>query len=241
LTGLSAGVHSIIFIAPGFFSQQYQINGSQENGNPLEVTLSQRPDMETIPWGSGEIFLPPETSAAIQDGKIHLQSGWIWGQGDESTTIVLDSLGLEIAVEKGTFALEKPVSKTPWFYLLQGEATISSAKNESPIKLSSGQMIALAGDRPLSAVPFETASFLALHPPSEAPLSAVWRATLGQQIQSWFTNAWKVSAQTIAMIAYAIAILMLIFVPIVGLILWQRRRKIHASESKDDAHDQNEG
>jgi hypothetical protein len=92
-------------------------------------------------------------------------------------------------------------------------------------------MIALAGDRPLSAVPFETVPFLALHPPTEAVLSPVWRPTLGQQIHSRFTNAWKVSAQTIAMIAYAIAILTLLFVPITGLILWHRGRKINASGS----------
>jgi hypothetical protein len=241
LTGLPAGIYSLIFTAPGFYSQRYQVNGSQENGNPLEVTLSQRPDMQMIPWGSGEVFLPPETRASSQGEEIHLQSGWIWGQGDESITIVLDSLDLDIVAGEGVFALEKPVGKTPWFYLMQGEATISSARNEPPIKLSAGQMIALAEDRPLSAVPFETVSFLVLHPPTDPPLSPVWRTTLGQQIQSWFTNAWKVSIQTIAAIAYTIAILLLIFVTIAGLILWHRRRRIYASDSEHDAHDPSDG
>jgi WD40 repeat protein len=237
VTGLSAGVHSLIFTAPGFYSQQYQLNDLQEIGQPLKVTLSQRPDMQSVPWGSGEVFLPPETSAAVQDGKIHLQSGWVWGQGDGLITLVIDASDVEIVVENGAFALEEPVGERTWLYLTQGEATISSAMNEAPVRLSAGQMIALAGDRPLSAVPFEAVSFLALHPPTEAPLSAVWRPTLGQKIQSWFTNAWKVSAQTIAMIAYAVAILIFIFVPIAGLILWHKRRKIDASDSKHDAHE----
>jgi WD40 repeat protein len=238
MTGLSPGAHSLVFAAPGFYSQQYQINGPQENGQPLEVTLSQRPDMQSIPWGSGEVLLPPETSAAIQDGEIHLQSGWIWGQGDESITVVLDSPGVEIVIGSGTFALEKPAGKTAWFFLMQGDATISSTMRGEPIRISAGQMVALLEQGSLSVVPFEAVSFLALHPPTKAPLSPVWRPTLSQEIQSWLKAAWAASAQTIAVIAYVIAIMALLFVPVIGLIFRHRRRKIDASASKGDAHDQ---
>ena len=104
-----------------------------------------------IGWGPGQVSIPPETKATIDNAAVSLDYGWIWGKGGANGPLSITLAGQVVSVTNGEFALEKPVNGTGWLYIYAGSAQVKFDGDKAPVDVGNRQMIALtSGAKPIA-------------------------------------------------------------------------------------------
>jgi WD40 repeat protein len=212
---------TLVVSAPGFYSQAHVVNSE-----PFDLALVMRPETRSLPWGSGQVVLPPETRL-IEDGlHLTLEQGWLWGQGesgDEPLRISLEAG--EIEIESGRFALERVPGQEAWFYLFDGQAKLRAKGDSQPVVVSGGQMVVLVeGNRPIP-VPYDPVVVTALHFEGELPIAQNWQPSLNAQIRDRLARIGISTAQFMTFITYIMAFLALLVLPVLVVYWLIKNRK----------------
>ncbi|HEX9116501.1 MAG TPA: hypothetical protein VGA61_10565 [Anaerolineae bacterium] len=145
-SSVPANCHALSAAAPGYWSRTIPAAA----GRPLAVRLEAKPGTRVVNWGSGTVVLPEETLVAVDGDRVHLQRGWLWGQGDRQLTITTPEA--EITIAQGAFAVEYLAGERGWLYLKSGQAEINRG-SEPAADLAGGQMCAFAGREVTRLVP----------------------------------------------------------------------------------------
>ena len=212
--------------APGYYSQSQRVDPSNKS---LDFKLLPRPDMSRLAWGEGQVYIPPETKASVVDQTINLEYGWVWGQGGSARPLAINVGGQAVSVTNGEFALEEPVQGTGWMYMYKGSAQVKFPGDPTPVKVGSGQMIALiSGAKPIL---MEQAVTMALHPAlKEAPVQEVIEPSLGARVQNWLVKAGIGAAQLMTFITYILSLVAIIAIPYLVLSSKERRNRPDAQK-----------
>jgi hypothetical protein len=214
--------HILIASAPGHYSKAYRT--LTDSAIPVNVSLLPRPETRCIPWGQGEIVLPPETTSRMEGQRIYFERGWLWGQGGEMQALVIALAEGEIEISAGHFALEKVPGKMPWFYLFDGKAILHWEGVQESISLESGQMVALVS-HPIP-VSYNPVVLTALNRPEmESPLPFTWQPTLQAQIRDYITRIGIGTTQLITFVTYIMVVISIVFGPFIGIYWWRKHRR----------------
>ena len=89
---------TIVASAPGFFSQAQALGPQASLTQSVQFRLTPLPGLRRMPWGSGDVSVPPETQAHIAGQQIDLDSGWLWGAGASSEPWVIHTAGAVITL-----------------------------------------------------------------------------------------------------------------------------------------------
>ncbi|MCC6187406.1 MAG: carboxypeptidase regulatory-like domain-containing protein, partial [Anaerolineales bacterium] len=224
LRGVPADSRSVVAVAPGYYSQARALPDEVGQAGALDFHLVERPDMQRLAWGSGELRVPPETRATLADRQISLASGWLWGTGDGGQSGTIETAGVVIEVPGGLFALENQPGQSAWFYLFEGTAEAYRAADPARrVYLAAGQMLALTASGELAAVPLDPVVMQALHPGARAPLPAIWEPNLEAQVRDRLALLGVTTAQVVTFATYSLSIAALATLPVAGAIWWRRR------------------
>jgi WD40 repeat protein len=200
----------LTFSAPGYYSLSKLID---LNTSVMNVQLVPRPETQSMPWGNGQVVIPPETSAAVLKQSISIGHGWLWGSGGSSQPLLIRMSDIEIAILQGDFALEAPVGGTPWLYLYEGTAQVTYDGVQSSTELSSGQMIALVNGA--SPLPLDQSLITGLHPALyQLPISEIIEPSLKAQFENRLLRMGINIAQVYTFVAYILSIGVLIAIPV---------------------------
>ncbi len=216
------GSYKLTAVAPGFYAATADINPKQ-NINQYDFQLVPRPETKQVNWGSGSFIVPSDTSAQVNGLTVHLDQGWLWGQGGASRPLDIQMLNAEISIPSGKFALEQLAGQTAWFYLYAGNASVHLLDTSTSVSLSAGQMIALD----TGAVPIKMDATLAaaFHPNLDAvPVGQSSQPPLVIRVQGWLMNSGIRVVQGVTFLTYLLAIMVLV-VLLIFLIFWITRRK----------------
>jgi hypothetical protein len=233
LRGISAAPHSLVIIAPGYYSQERKVTDIHDTEQTFDVTLQRRPETRVVPWGDGQVLIPPGTQATVNQGRITVERGWIWGKAGSTEMVTLDLAGMEIKVHEGSFALENRAGKTAWLYLTEGKADIQSPPGGEAIAVTGGEMVALLQQDHLSAVSLEAVAFRVLHPAEEAPLNPVWQPTAQRRFKSSLAQVGVSAARVFTLATYVVIGLALLSALVLAPIWWVRRRKTQTISEED--------
>jgi len=214
---------TLVVRAPGYYSRAQVVMPPFGPPLSLEVQLTRRPETQVVSWGKGQVVVPPETRATIEDHQITLRYGWIWGHGGEEEPLTILTPDVEVAIGCGAFALEQPGQQAAWLYLLEGSATVRRRTGESA-EIGPGQMILLTDKGRLSPVALHPVVFAALHPVSAPPIPSVWDPGPTAQLRDHLARMGIGTAQLMTLITYTAMVLSLILLPLVGVGLWCRQR-----------------
>jgi hypothetical protein len=213
----------LVVTAPGHYSQALVVSPSA-SVSPLELNLTRRPETRSLPWGQGEVIVPPETLATISSHQITLESGWLWGSGDDGQPLEINTAGTIITLTGGRFALENIPGQTPWLYVFEGEAEVrAGSAADRNVSVASNMMLALLETGRLAPVPLEPAAVDALRSGTRSPLSPVWEPSLSAQWRDRLALMGINTAQIITFVTYLLALLSLFVAPLVGVFWWTKR------------------
>ena len=225
----------MVVVAPGYYSQIHQINFANTS-QPILVELSRRPDTLSLPWGDGEIIIPPESATEINERGIKITNGWIWGYTQTIQPIKIQMLDLTISLSNGKFAIEyEPLSGQGWLYVFKGEAGIIGGNITEPLKVVAGQMTVLIEGRKPLPVPFDPIVFSALHANQIVIIEPNWESTLIMRILDQVTKIGIGTAQILTLITYVMILVSIALIPLFGL-YWYRR-KFQKSLHMETDHD----
>jgi WD40 repeat protein len=217
----------ITITAPGYYSLPQSIRRSTES---LDVQLVPRPELREIPWGDGQVVLPPESKGTANGLAFNLEYGWLWGQNALAQPLEIHLPGADIRISSGQFALEQPADGTGWLYMKQGQAEVLYDGGQDSVKVESRQMIAMVGNA--SPFPIEPVVVTSLHLPlEEEPVFEIIEPTFSARIQSWLVKTGIGAMQTITFITYILSLVTLIAIPVAGLFsYWKKRRNSSHSQ-----------
>jgi WD40 repeat protein len=219
------GMLTLRVTAPGFYSQAHVVNsrGSQ----PWDLALVMRPETRILPWGSGQIVVPPETRL-IEDGlNLTLEHGWLWGHsGEKADSILLILESGEIEIRSGRFALEHLPGQDAWFYLIEGQAEFRAKEDAHRFALREGQMVVVTESGRPVPVPLDQAVIDALHSVNGPPLEDHWQPTLSAQIRDRLARIGISTAHVVTFITYIMAFLTLLGMPFLVLHSSIQSRKV---------------
>jgi len=108
--------------APGYYSSELILNASSEI---TEVKLTPRDDTKIIHWENGYSYLPAETQYEKKEEGIDIYKGWVWGNALTNPSITVIAGKLKAKVENGRFFLEYLPPNIGWFYLADGNASMT--------------------------------------------------------------------------------------------------------------------
>ncbi len=225
LADVTPAAKTIVASAPGFFSQALALALPTGRADVVQFRLSPLPGMRRLPWGSGEISLPPETQTRVTGQQIDLDSGWLWGSGSASQPWIIQTAGVVMTLKSGHFALVNLPGQGAWFYLLAGNAEAQRAGVSGPTSdLIGPTMLALAGTGELKAVPLDLVVMRALPPGVATFGQPVWEPSVAARMRDGLARLGITTAQILTLITYVSAILALFAVPVVLGSWWARRR-----------------
>jgi hypothetical protein len=222
LTGLPSEALSIVATAPGFYSQAQAVTLQSNVTQTLDLALVRRPETRALTWGDGEIIIPSESRVNVEDGRVTLTQGWLWGQSTQSQPLEIRVDSATIAITKGRFALEQLPGQTGWFYLVNGEAMVKQDKTSTPV--GPGQMLSLKAGVPSPAVSLDPVVIVTLRAPAPAPFSPVWEPSLTARIRDGLAQMGIGVAQAITLATYLLGVLVVCLVPLIGSIWWLKKR-----------------
>jgi hypothetical protein len=217
LYDLPAQSESMVFAAPGYYSQTHWIDFANTS-QPVSVELSRRPDTISLPWGDGEIVIPSESVTENTESGIRLINGWIWGYSQITVPMKIQALDLTISLSKGNFALEyEPVNGQGWLYVIDGEAEIIGEKIKEPIKVVAGQMAILVEGRAPLPISFDPLVFSALQGDQHSVIQPFWEPTLIARIRDRVARIGVGTAQILTLVIYGTILVSIVLVPLFGL------------------------
>lgn len=212
-TGMDPSNVTVFADAPGYYSQAQMVNVSEVDNRSLDFSLVSKPGTIVLPWGDGRMVLPMETSHERDEGYISIKRGWLWGNNSKDDTITIQVVGTQIAMMQGTFALEYLPGQGGWFYLMAGEATMTSADNGG-IQVRAGQMVALSDLYKRIPVTFNPTAAAVLRAEIHSPLQRTWEPTLSARIRDRLAQVGIGVAQIITFVTY-----ILVLIVIAGLLI----------------------
>ena len=228
ITDLPKDASFVTVIAPGYYSQSQHIPANQ---NTLNVQLVPESETKNIPWGTGQIVIPPESDATVNGLDISLNNGWVWGKSNTLQTVTVHISGASINISSGAFALEDVAGQTGWLYLYQGQAQIQFNSEQTPVQVGSGEMVALLESA--KPMPLDESVALALHPAlSEFPIAETLQPTLGARVSNWLATVGIGAAQTITFITYILSLVALFAIPLFVL-FWIKKRRNKSMDSQE--------
>ncbi len=220
LVGPESASYIVVASAPGYYSQARVVDGGESDAN---WSLTIRPETRTVPWGSGQIVVPPESQVSIAPDDISLSYGWLWGAGGADRALTIRLPDMSISMASGRLAIEYLPDRSSWLYVFDGAASVQGAKTRQTAVVRSGEMLALALASPAAPAPFDPAAVAALHSPVQ-PVAPVWEPSLDAQVRDRLAQMGIGVAQATTFLTYALVILALVFAPFVVL-LWSRRSR----------------
>ncbi len=162
--GFPTDAPAVWVTAPGYWRRPVALDSDQ-----LAITLTREPETRAIPWGNGTITLPPETIATLAENHLMLRRGWVWGKGSGLFSITTPEL--EIALQRGAFALESIPDATSWLYIIDGLAFVTVLDHDENLTMTSNQMLAFGkGVTHPFPVPLERGTVHALHAGEPSPV-----------------------------------------------------------------------
>ncbi len=129
--------------------------------------------------------------------------------------------------------LSFPAEGAGWLYVRKGSAQFTSDGGQAPVKVGSGQMVALTNGE-VQTISAERAVVMALHPAlAEAPVSEIIEPSIGARVRTWLEKAGIGIAQMITFITYIIS---LVALPAILLFVlfsyWKRRKNLSSFKEK---------
>jgi hypothetical protein len=227
LHGVADDTRTIVTSAPGHYSRADVV--AAEAPETLDIVLARRPDTHSLAWGDGEIVIPSESEANVEGGRIAFIQGWLWGQGGESQPLVVATAVAGIVIQRGRFAIEQPAGGVGWFYLIEGEAAITSVDSQT-VNVQRGEMVALVRGARLKPVPLDLNVLAALRSSGSVPISEIWESTAGARIRDRLAQVGIGAAQAITFITYSLVILLLVVTPL-AVVIWRVKRRAPSQAS----------
>lgn len=230
---------AVVVNAPGYFSQARRVDFASEPES-LEFELTRRSETVSVPWGDGEVVIPPETVSRIDEGEIRLDLGWIWGYSQLPQPLIIWVDHRMISPTSGKFALERDsLTAQTWLYVFDGDVNVLQLGNAAPVKVHAGQMVALIKNEQLVPIPLIPVVFSALHANQAIPLTPTWEPTLSAQVRDRFAQIGISTAQTVTFITYGLILISIVVFPLAGIYSWlkgrnkPRNEENHETESKE--------
>lgn len=215
--GLLPKTMTFIVNAPGYYSQAHAVDLSSDLTQPIDFILIRRPDTRSIPWGNGEIVVPPESVIEMAEGHILFEHGWLWGYNRNTSIVTIQHNSIEIVISQGRFALEDIPNKRTWLYIFDGDAIIRTGKNEPSVKVNPGQMVSLFQDTKPTPVPIDKTVTGALNLRSDKSLPPIWEPTLISQIRDRLAQIGVGTVQFITFITYGLILVSIVVFPLAGI------------------------
>ncbi|MBT7601601.1 MAG: carboxypeptidase regulatory-like domain-containing protein [Anaerolineae bacterium] len=229
---LAPRTDAVVVNAPGYYSQVHRVDFA-DDPDALTFELIRRPDTVTLPWGNGEVVIPPETVGDIDGDDIMLERGWIWGHSQISRPLIIWVKDVMISPGSGRFALEHdPLSGQTWLYVFEGEVVVHQLGHGKTVKIQDGQMVVIIKDElPVPAL-LNPVVFSALHENEAIPVSPTWESTLKAQLRDRVALIGIGTAQVVTFILYGLILVSIVAFPLVGVYLKLKRRcKINNEEN----------
>lgn len=233
LRGLAESTRAVVASAPGYYSRAEAV--ALDAQHALDIALARRPETRVWHWGDGEVLAPPESDVRMDAQRIVFLGGWLWGEGSAAQPLVIWTESAEVAIARGRFAIEQPVDETGWFYLFEGEATVTGADDRETFAMRSGEMLALVSGASLQPVPLDPAVLSLLKSPASLPIAETWETTVEAQFRDKLARLGVGVAQAITFITYVLVALLLVLAPLI-VVIWRLRRRPTA-----DAHPPSDG
>ncbi len=214
---------TVYVTAPGFYSQAEVVTSGSHQPPIVYFRLKRRPETDAIRWGDGEVIIPPETKAGVDDHRITLASGWLWGHGGDAGPIVIRTDNAEITLRRGRFALENQRARHAWLYILDGQAEVRLNGTTQPTNVEANEMLALTDNASPMPVSYNPHVVTALHRTTESPVPLVWEPTVEAQIQNRLSQIGIGLAQVLTFLTYVGALLLLLVPLGFGWRWWAKR------------------
>lgn len=146
---------SLQIIAPGMMPEQSKLEPGHAE-QLLEFRLNRSADSQSLAWGGGAVIIPAESDVNLGQGRIRLNSGWLWGDNLEGSPLSIEIPSGQILIEQGRFALEYLPRQSEWLFLMEGEAQVLLEEGRKAWTLGQGQMIALVEGNYEGPVPLDS-------------------------------------------------------------------------------------
>jgi hypothetical protein len=224
VSNLSAEPTVIVGSAPGYYTQAQLVDLSASSVVAANLVMVRRPETKAIPWGTGEIVIPPESHATVTNRQIALDYGWLWGNGSDPLPWTINVANAEISLTQGRFAVESVPDNAPWLYVMDGQATVRAKRTDESITVRAGEMVAFTNQAHWSAVSIDPVVIAALEPTIASPVAPVWEPTPGAQLRDRLAQMGIGTAQIATFITYSIVTLAFVLAPILIIIMWFRNR-----------------
>jgi len=224
LDGVTPAPTLLKFDAPGYYSHYQEVDLSPGSVSHIRVTLKVQPGTRSFSWGNGVVNIPPETNAIINDEKIILKQGWLWGQNNTTSLITIVTNDAEIQLSYGHFALEYLHNQSGWLYMLSGTAKIRIDSSQEPIIVPEKYMVNLQNDEGFKPVPIDTIVMQTLHSQTLSPILSVWEPSAIARIREWATRIGVGAAQLITTVVYSIVLLPIVLIPLYLFLQWWKKK-----------------
>jgi hypothetical protein len=229
LSGLTAQNAILVAYAPGYYSQVRVADLTIEPDAGLDFKLVRRPETRSLPWGDGEIIVSPETRISLSGQNIFLERGWLWGQNHDDDSVTIQSGQIRLNLSNGKFALEAIPGQPAWFYLFEGNGTVSSEVGSRVFHIQAGQMVALDGDSQFSVVPYDPVVVKIMRSDVQLSVPMVLQPTITAQITNRLALIGIDMAKMVTFITYMAIIISIILLPSIAL-----NRLIHKRKKSTD-------
>lgn len=225
ITGIPTQQATFYVNSPGYYSEAFTLNLSAGQINSIDPVLNRQPDTKVIPWGNGEIIVPPESILEWNENRIGFRQGWLWGNNQQPSEFQVQLEKTEIVLNQGRFAIESLPNKMSWFYQFEGDSTIYPADGSKSITIKAGEMIALFQNKTLDPILMDQEVISALQTESYNSPPPAWKPTFSAQLSDRFEQLGVGSAQVITLVTYGFIFLAVIVIPFGAIYTWAKRRK----------------
>jgi len=132
------GPQTVRFRAPGYWSRAVDLS----NDGVPDVPLVPRPELRTLPWGDGQLVLPPETVVTAKEGfPLSLTKGWLWGHNSLPALLEIRLSSWQLTISAAEFALEFAPGDISWLYVTAGSVSFQDGDGAT-ITVEAGEMLA---------------------------------------------------------------------------------------------------
>jgi hypothetical protein len=226
LFGLPEEKVKLVISAPGFFSKTKVIDPGSKACSELEFKLVKQPETRTLVWGDGSLIVSPETHISQSDQHIFLEKGWLWGQNSTDEEITIQIGTVEISLSSGRFALEDIPGRITLFYLLDGNARVSTIGSSISDQVPSGSLIILDESTGYHILPYDHVLVGSYNMYESQPGTTIFEPSLISKILNRFALLGIDLAQLVTYVTYAAIVLSIILLPFVLLYRWMKRKKL---------------
>ncbi len=214
---------TLIARAPGYYSRAQVITNEDRDIGTLSLT--EQPNMRSLPWGDGRLLLPPESSVEVNKRNLFLTYGWLWGQGARAEPYRISVGDITIELSHGRFALEHFPADQSWLYLLEGEATVHDSETGTLLTVGPQQMVNLQNEEGLKAAPYDPTVVASLGGTRRELSRDVWEPSVRAVLRDRLALLGVGTARLITFITYGFILLSLGGSPFVVLYYLRHRSR----------------